>query len=418
MKTFVRLMTAFALVFFLFHNAKLKDLGDNLLIFSLKAITYCVSLSFLAYVLAGIRWHVLLPTFGTFRLMAVNFVGQFYATVLPGQMAGEFAKAYHLGKGRSDAEHIAASVIVDKLVSLLGLLIVAVIGLVASNTRLPSELLFSFLLLILLLLGGLFALKIPYVNKIIHLFLKKWVVLLPRFESVIFRVTLLLDAWGGYLTQPFRLIHAFVLAVFFQLICVFFVILLAQDLSIDISFANWCWIFGLVSIAVLLPISIGGIGVREGTFAGALSLFGVPLEKSIALSLAVFAISLVGAFIGGFLEIFCATTSPGSIDEETGHNLLQPAAGLVSSTRIKMLSRWCVLSETEKSTAHKLSLTSLLVPKSQINSSYIPYFQVLGWILFIVLSIFLFLTVINTQNPLILSDLLHFIGRFRPNFDG
>ena len=81
------------------------------------------------------------------------------------------------------------------------------------------------------------------------------------------------------------------------------IILFSHELGIILPLADWCWTVGLVSIAVLIPITFGGVGVREGTFAGVLSLQGVPIEKSIALSIAVFSISLLAAFIGGILEL-------------------------------------------------------------------------------------------------------------------
>jgi len=39
--------------------------------------------------------------------------------------------------------------------------------------------------------------------------------------------------------------------------------------------------FGLVAIALLLPLTLAGIGVREGAYAGLLGLLGVPIEKAV-----------------------------------------------------------------------------------------------------------------------------------------
>jgi hypothetical protein len=79
--------------------------------------------------------------------------------------------------------------------------------------------------------------------------------------------------------------------------------LLARNLGIDLPLADWAWIFGLVSLAVLVPLSIGGIGLREGALVGSLALLGVAGGKALALSFGVFAIALAGAMTGALCEI-------------------------------------------------------------------------------------------------------------------
>jgi hypothetical protein len=76
----------------------------------------------------------------------------------------------------------------------------------------------------------------------------------------------------------------------------------AHELGVRIHFADWCWLFGLISIATMLPFTIGGIGLREGSFVGALALFGVAAEQALALSLAVFGLLLAGAMVGAVLD--------------------------------------------------------------------------------------------------------------------
>jgi hypothetical protein len=57
-----------------------------------------------------------------------------------------------------------------------------------------------------------------------------------------------------------------------------------------------------VSIVTALPFTIGGLGLREGSFVGSLALLGIAPEKAMGLSFAVFSILLSGAAIGGVLD--------------------------------------------------------------------------------------------------------------------
>ena len=77
--------------------------------------------------------------------------------------------------------------------------------------------------------------------------------------------------------------------------------IMARGIQIQTPFADLCWIFGIVSIAILIPLTVGGIGVREGTFIGLLGQLGVPSEKALVLSLSIFTLQVFLSVIGGIL---------------------------------------------------------------------------------------------------------------------
>src|SRR5438093_332209 len=53
-----------------------------------------------------------------------------------------------------------------------------------------------------------------------------------------------------------------------------------------------------IAIVQVLPITVGGLGVREGAFALFLVPLGVPEDKALALGLLVYAINLVVSLLG------------------------------------------------------------------------------------------------------------------------
>ena len=80
------------------------------------------------------------------------------------------------------------------------------------------------------------------------------------------------------------------------------VAILGTNLGIALPLVDWAWIVGVMSLAVLLPLTIGGIGLREGALIGCLGFAGVPSESAIALSFGIFAVTLSGALAGGAVE--------------------------------------------------------------------------------------------------------------------
>jgi hypothetical protein len=52
-----------------------------------------------------------------------------------------------------------------------------------------------------------------------------------------------------------------------------------------------------------MPVTIGGIGLREASFVGLLGGLGVGSEKALVLSFCIFGLQIIGALTGGIVNI-------------------------------------------------------------------------------------------------------------------
>lgn len=78
---------------------------------------------------------------------------------------------------------------------------------------------------------------------------------------------------------------------------------LGHGLDLPVPAVSWGWIRSLVVLLTVLPISIGGIGVREGALVLVLAGFGVPAHEALALSILVFATTILApGLLGGIIE--------------------------------------------------------------------------------------------------------------------
>ena len=59
--------------------------------------------------------------------------------------------------------------------------------------------------------------------------------------------------------------------------------LLSRGLQLHIGFFDWSLIVGALTLALFLPLTIGGLGVREGTLIGILGIYGYGSETAIAI---------------------------------------------------------------------------------------------------------------------------------------
>ena len=74
---------------------------------------------------------------------------------------------------------------------------------------------------------------------------------------------------------------------------------LGRAVGIDVPLTVWFLVWPLAKIASLLPISLGGLAVREASLAALLLPFGVPAARSVVCSLLWQTVLIVGGLSGG-----------------------------------------------------------------------------------------------------------------------
>jgi uncharacterized protein (TIRG00374 family) len=253
-------------------------------------------------VVASLKWWVFVPGERLSRILQLTLIGIFYSIVLPGQVAGEAVKAYKLGAGRGDAEEIAASVVVDKVNGLIGLLALGIAGAFLSTLAFPKSLLISFGVVLAVGVAALQAIRLPVFQQSVAAVNRRVGARWSRWDAVASRLERFLAAWTRYAGRPRLMLASVALGVVFHTLAITVMAILAPTFGIDIPFVEWLWIFAIVSTAVLIPLSVGGLGVREGAFVAVLGVLKVPSSNALALSLTIFASQLATALVGGLLE--------------------------------------------------------------------------------------------------------------------
>ena len=156
-------------------------------------------------------------------------------------------------------------------------------------------LIFSDYISLWFLLGAVLLLPIGYIafSRIITCFFirKAYVLLLEKLNLISLK-------FNSVFISKQILITNLITSVIYQLISALIFYLISVEFRLDLSYWTWCWITGLIAIASLIPLSIVGLGIREGTLIGVLTLFNAPLNTSVAISLVIYILSLQLAIIG------------------------------------------------------------------------------------------------------------------------
>jgi glycosyltransferase 2 family protein len=256
-------------------------------------------------IIAASRWNVFLNLIGyqipLITLIKINFESIFWGTLLPSSDGFAVIRLYKIERKYSDFPGKAgSSVIAEKL---LGFFILCLFALIFSFTlkTIPNFFLIRLIILLFILLIALLTLVIfkeSFYNSLLKLLLKtkinvKVSVFISNIHDTLFKLPKL----------P-MLSSAIPLIIIVQLCTFINVFLLFKVVGIDIPFIYHLALMPVIQIISLLPLTLSGLGIREGAFVYFYGFLGVPPEVAFSISILNFLIlNGIPAFIGGILSL-------------------------------------------------------------------------------------------------------------------
>jgi len=195
------------------------------------------------------------------------YIGMFYNTFLPGGIGGDGYKLYFLNKTfHKKVKPILQSLLLDRISGLGGLLFL--LGILFLFSKFNNTILSYIDICCLILLY-------PTLYLLIKLFFKQFL-------------------------NGFKIYNIYSLSIqFLQLLSTFFIVLAINENYI----IEFLVLFLLSSVVSVIPISFGGVGLRELTFIYGLSYLGLNGDKGVSFSFIFLIITLLSSFIGNFLKI-------------------------------------------------------------------------------------------------------------------
>ncbi|MDD4900816.1 MAG: lysylphosphatidylglycerol synthase transmembrane domain-containing protein [Patescibacteria group bacterium] len=302
LKTGLKVLVAISLLSWFLYHSDIDKIFENLSSLSPRVLAAAIILSLIYQVIKSFRWWLLLTQYSFFKLIKLNLISQFYSLFSVGQFVGEGAKIYILGKGQKEAGRIAMSVLIDKITGMIGQVIVAIFGLAFTKTILPKSLTWTFIAAAILCLFLIFLIRLKFVYNFLSKILSDWSAVAIKLRRFVGWAIRLLEAWHSYSKKIKIIFVCIVLSMVFQLVLAGVYMILSHGLGINILFLDWCWILGILAGFLVLPITVGGLGVREGSLVGLLGIFMIAPEQALALSFSFFGVQLVLAVIGGMIE--------------------------------------------------------------------------------------------------------------------
>jgi uncharacterized membrane protein YbhN (UPF0104 family) len=316
--TAVKLAVSAALLGFLFSRIDVASLWAN----ARRASVAWLAIAFAVYlvtVLAAVwRWWLLLEAQDVVipprQLFGSYLVALFFNNLLPSNIGGDVVRIGDTAKAARSKTLATTVVLVDRVLGLMGLVLVAACGatLVASPASAAGH--------TLLLWPSWFWTNLPF--WFWTGFAVGAAVMTPAFFApagvgwLLRPLTVLHPEWVGgrissitatlarFREHPAALASCFGGAVFVQFAQVAFYLAVAHALSVPIGASDLAVIVPVSGVVQMLPVSFGGLGVREGVFSVYFSGIGLPVESALLLSLSatalvmLFSLSGVAVYVG------------------------------------------------------------------------------------------------------------------------
>jgi uncharacterized membrane protein YbhN (UPF0104 family) len=248
--------------------------------------------------LRAVRWQALLRPLNIqvpLRLLVYwFFVGAFFNLFLPTGMGGDAVKMAKLGQYTGRHPEAIGTTLVDRATGLWVLFVLALLALPFSYHLLPPKWIVSTAAIAAGgVVGGLLVMATPLLPWLGSRFHLPGQAKLDRF-------------YGSVSKLGFRALgEACLISLAFDLLLILYNVWIAASLKVDQPLGIFLLFTPLISFSLALPISIGGLGVREQTYLTLFAVVGIPGPIAVAMSLLNYLLTnvVVGAIGGGLYAL-------------------------------------------------------------------------------------------------------------------
>jgi uncharacterized protein (TIRG00374 family) len=238
----------------------------------------------------------------TCRIAKINLVARFYGLLLPGHLTGGVIRWYRLSQDNKKRAEALAAIGFSRINYTTVLVIVGFSFLIFDMPDVPLAFMALILLSLFISLAVLyFTVFNSKVFHLLHSLNQDKLKFLPVWLNE--KISKLLAAmWKYHGLSRRTLFFVTGSSLVENILAILSVYLLAISLHIEITFYNLGWIRSVITIISSLPISVSGIGVREGGLIMLLERFSVPGSEAVALSFLILGCSVFVGLVGGLME--------------------------------------------------------------------------------------------------------------------
>lgn len=253
------------------------------------------------------RWNILLLAKNIkipfFQIVKIYFLASFSGNFLPSSVAPDAVRTYYASRYHPNISDILSSVLIDRVLGMFSLAVIAIFSLLFIFLDRGEINIKSFMAILAILI---FIAILIYSDKIFrklsmdkikdYLSISKDNILLRNIENVYY-------SCNEYKYKYVVIIKALLVSFFIQILSIVVVYVISLSVHVTISIIPLFVFVPLINILIMLPVSIGGIGLQEGAFIYFFSKMGISAQEALTVALLFRGITILVSIPGGVFYI-------------------------------------------------------------------------------------------------------------------
>jgi uncharacterized protein (TIRG00374 family) len=300
---FFRVAISIFAILIVLNFADIQKSLNTIKLARLELLLLSIFITFFEQLVIAYKWIILLKvknfSISIWRLLNINLIASFWGLFLPSSLSIDVLRGYYLTKDDAGKALSASSIIVDRVMGILSLLFVAMVGAVISGSLLSGISIEFYIILFSCLIVSL---GFIFLKEKTYLLITKFLTQKNNgfFEKISNLYTVVFD----YKQFPMTLFFSFLLSVLIQIFRIVAIFYISEAFGLNIDIIYFFILVPITMITVMIPISVGGIGVREGSFIAFFSLVGLSFNDAVLISLTITLKVILFSLVGGILYLF------------------------------------------------------------------------------------------------------------------
>jgi glycosyltransferase 2 family protein len=301
---YVRLAIGLILIVALIPTLATPDFWTTLASVNVPLVVLALILSIASVASKAWRWGIVMRWRGIHLspgyLLISYFIGMFFNNFLPSGMGGDAVRAYEAARDTGRGAESVTAVLIERG---SGMLAVFAAGSLFALTA-PTLPIGIALLVHALFVGSVVAIWALWLDETGRILTVTGSRLPARFAGIWSKIIRVYEEFRLY-RHEWRLLAEVMAQSIITLILTLasvYTLLLAFDEPI--SFAAFAAFFAIATAVDVIPISLNGLGVREGAYVFFLGLIGVPRAVALGVALLVRLLVLIQAAMGGIAFVW------------------------------------------------------------------------------------------------------------------
>ncbi len=291
---------------FLFTRLEATEIFARMARMDMGLFAVSIGLIMLKNLGAGYRNRILLRHIGSnvglAALVRLYFIGGFFNLFLPTAVGGDIARAFYLYRYSGGNESTVSTIIMERVLGILAMMCLSFTSVLLIHALMPGLLASRLIHVITVLFGCALAASALFFHGAAERFVER---MMPhRLSNRMAPVIAVVRSFLGFRRGARALVSAFLVSLTIQAIIIASTWVIALSIGDDTPLIVFLMLLPIIWLVSMIPVSINGIGLREGAFVFFFGTVGMSGETALAISLIWFAQMIVMGVMGAGVFLF------------------------------------------------------------------------------------------------------------------